>query len=179
MLDEKASMTTRQDTGTTSLAKSVHVADDTTVSYAYEHFDRKRQLRQLLLRSLLRWLITVVACVSIYGVLISYSSKYALLRSKKGEFNALIIALTITLGLNIASSFKANAIELQWWLLSLRRYSPREADLIMSSGHFTTMIKLGCITRHTIIRAFVTVFVALNIVRLRNRIPVLVNSVWC
>ncbi|KAJ3472008.1 hypothetical protein NLG97_g11369 [Lecanicillium saksenae] len=67
------------------------------------------------------------------------------------------------LGLNIASSLKANAIELQWWLLSLRRYKPREADLIMSSEQFTTMLQLGWTTRHTLIQIFVTVFVTMNI----------------
>ncbi|KAM3432162.1 hypothetical protein MY4824_006711 [Beauveria thailandica] len=131
--------------------------------YAYEHFDRRRQLRRLLTKSLARWLITVVLCAAIYGVLLGYSSHDALPQRKKLEFNTLVIALTISLGLNIASSLKANAVELQWWLLSLRRYKAREADLIMSSEHFTTMLQLGWTTRHTLIQIFVVVFVTMNI----------------
>ncbi|KAM3501467.1 hypothetical protein MY10362_005521 [Beauveria mimosiformis] len=137
---------------------------DSAVShYAYEHFDRRRQLRRLLTKSLARWLITVVLCAAIYGVLLGYSSHDALPQRKKLEFNTLVIALTISLGLNIASSLKANAVELQWWLLSLRRYKAREADLIMSSEHFTTMLQLGWTTRHTLIQIFVVVFVTMNI----------------
>ncbi|KAM3516106.1 hypothetical protein MY11210_000388 [Beauveria gryllotalpidicola] len=137
--------------------------DPAVSHYAYEHFDRGRQLRWLLAKSLARWLITVVLCASIYGVLLEYSAHDALPQRKKLEFNTLVIALTISLGLNIASSLKANAVELQWWLLSLRRYKPREADLIMSSEHFTTMLQLGWTTRHTLIQIFVVVFVTMNI----------------
>ncbi|OAA76942.1 hypothetical protein LEL_06626 [Akanthomyces lecanii RCEF 1005] len=159
--DDKASMVTaRQYTGDSGYSKS---SQESAVSYAYEHFHRGQQLRRLLLKSLVRWLITVVLCVSIYGVLLAYSSHDALPQRKKLEFNTLVIALTISLGLNIASSLKANAMELQWWLLSLRRYKPREADLIMSSEHFTTMLQLGWTTRHTLIQIFVTVFVTMNI----------------
>ncbi|OAA60717.1 hypothetical protein ISF_05756 [Cordyceps fumosorosea ARSEF 2679] len=134
-----------------------------TVAYTYERFDRRRQLQKLLLRSLARWLITVVLCASIYGVLISYSSHEALAQRRRLEFNTFVIALTIALGLNIASSLKANAVELQWWLLSLHHYGPREADLILSSGHFTVMLQLGWTTRRMLIWVFVTLFVTLNI----------------
>ncbi|TQW00690.1 hypothetical protein IF1G_00621 [Cordyceps javanica] len=150
----------RQDTGDSTVTRS---SQESAVSYAYERFDRGRQLRRLLLRSLTRWLITVVLCVSIYGVLLAYSAPDALPQRKKLEFNTFIIALTISVGLNIASSLKANAVELQWWLLSLRRYKPREADLIMSSEHFTTMLQLGWTTRYTLIQIFVIVFVTMNI----------------
>jgi len=41
--------------------------------------------------------------------------------AKKRQFNALITGLSICLGLNIASSLKAMAIELRWWILSRRK----------------------------------------------------------
>ncbi|KAJ6787789.1 hypothetical protein PWT90_01466 [Aphanocladium album] len=160
LAQEKNTVTVRQDSGDTAFTSS---SQESVVSYAYEHFHRGKQLRRLLAKSMVRWLITVVLCVSIYGVLLSYSSHDALPQRKKLEFNTLIIALTISLGLNIASSLKANAFELQWWLLSLRRYKPREADLIMSSEQFTTMLQLGWTTRHTLIQIFVTVFITMNI----------------
>ncbi|PMB67271.1 hypothetical protein BM221_006934 [Beauveria bassiana] len=156
--EQTSSTTERKPSPTTNSS-----LDSAVEHYAYEHFDRRRQLRQLLTKSLARWLITVVLCAAIYGVLLGYSSHDALPQRKKLEFNTLVIALTISLGLNIASSLKANAVELQWWLLSLRRYKPREADLIMSSEHFTTMLQLGWTTRHTLIQIFVVVFVTMNI----------------
>ncbi|OAR00173.1 hypothetical protein LLEC1_07417, partial [Akanthomyces lecanii] len=160
--DKEIMVTVRQDTGDSSYSES---SQKSAVSYVYERFHRGQQLRRLLIKSLSRWLITVVLSVSIYGVLLAYSSHDALPLRKKLEFNTLVIGLTISLGLNIASSLKANAMELQWWLLSLRRYKPREADLIMSSEQFTTMLQLGWTTRHTLIQIFVTVFVTMNIVR--------------
>lgn len=157
---EASAATTRQDTGD---SRSTGLSQASTVSYAYERFDRRSQLRRLLLRSLARWLVTVVLCASIYGVLLAYSAHDALPQRKKLEFNTLVIALTIALSLNITSSLKANAMDLQWWLLSLRRYKPREADLIMASEHFTTMLQLGWTTRHTLIQISVVVFVTMNI----------------
>lgn len=159
--DKVAVVTVRQDTAETS---TTTCSNESSTIYTYEEFRRGKQLRRLLLKSLIKWLITVALCVSIYGVLLAYSSHEALLWRKKKEFNTLIIALTIMLSLNITSALKSNAMELQWWLLSLRRYKPREADLIMSSEHFTTMLKLGWTTRHTLIQIFVAVFVTMNIV---------------
>ncbi|KAM3537956.1 hypothetical protein ARSEF1564_009119 [Beauveria bassiana] len=150
----------RQYTGDSDFGK---FSQESAILYVHEHFDRGQQLRRLLLKSLVRWLITVVLCVSIYGVLLVYSSHDALPQPKKLEFNTLVTALTISIGLNIASSLKAHTVELQWWLLSLRRYKPREADLIMSTRHFTTMLQLGWTTRHTLIQIFVMVFVTMNI----------------
>lgn len=159
--EKVAAVTVRQDTAETS---TTTCSNESSTIYTYEEFRRGKQLRRLLLNSLIKWFITVTLCVSIYGVLLAYSSHEALLWRKKREFNTLIIALTIMLSLNITSALKSNAMELQWWLLSLRRYKPREADLIMSSEHFTTMLKLGWTTRHTLIQIFVAVFVTMNIV---------------
>lgn len=94
--------------------------------YAYAHFDQARQLRRLCLRGLCNWLVTVAIVASIYGVLIHYSSREAMVKSKKHEFNALIAGLSILLGLNTANSFKGMLGDLRWWLLSLYEWSPRE-----------------------------------------------------
>lgn len=106
--------------------KPQHRPPSRSGSYRYEQFNRSKQLRKLCLTSLVRWLMTAALAASAYCVLWSYSSRAAMASTKKKEFNTLIIALSIALGLNIASSLKANVSELRWWLLSLRECAPRE-----------------------------------------------------
>jgi len=98
-------------------------------SYSYERFHQRKQFFKLLSHNLARWLVTAALCAAIYAILYSYSSRGAMLARKKKEFNTLIIALTIALGLNIAASLSANAGELRWWILSRRKYSPREVRI--------------------------------------------------
>lgn len=95
-------------------------------SFTYERLHKRRQLRKLLGACLTRWLMTMVLCASIYLVLWQYSSKTAMVTSKKKEFNALIVGLSILLSLNLASSLKHMAATLRWWLLSLKEWKPRE-----------------------------------------------------
>ncbi|GAB0137373.1 hypothetical protein EsDP_00005641 [Epichloe bromicola] len=99
-------------------------------SFTYERLHKRRQLRNLLGACLTRWLMTMVLCASIYLVLWQYSSKTAMVTSKKKEFNALIVGLSILLSLNLASSLKHMAATLRWWLLSLKEWKPREAAQI-------------------------------------------------
>lgn len=111
--------------------------------FAYERFDRAAQLRRVLLFSLARWLLTVALVCSIYALLWSFSSKPALTNDKKREFNALIIGLSICLGLNTASSIKAITGEVRWWLLSLGPWSPREVSCPpVTGGHGLTLASL-------------------------------------
>ncbi len=93
--------------------------------YSYERFHSRKQFFRLLSKNLARWLLTVALCAAIYAILYSYSIRVAFPARTKMEFNTLIIALTISLGLNIAASLSANAGELRWWILSRRKYSAR------------------------------------------------------
>lgn len=132
-------------------------------SLAYEHFNRGKQLRQMMVLALLRWAMTATLVSSIYGVLISYSQREAMPTRKKSEFNALVIGLSIALGLNIASSLKADVGRLRWWLLSLAEYDPRESDLILQSENLSRLVLLGIKSRRWSIHLFVAVFVILNV----------------
>jgi hypothetical protein len=95
-------------------------------THPYKPFNKKAQLAYLLLSSLSKWILTVVLCISIYSVLWSYSKRDAMPHGDKTTFNTLIIALTVALSLNIASSITHYVCQLRWWLLSLRQYTPRE-----------------------------------------------------
>lgn len=91
--------------------------------HKYQPFIRKKQLRKLLFLALARWLLTAAIVGSIYGVVVAYSSREAMKKKKKREFNAIIVALSIALSLNLVGSLKAMAGQLRWWALSLRDWS--------------------------------------------------------
>ncbi|PNY25139.1 Uncharacterized protein TCAP_04920 [Tolypocladium capitatum] len=143
--------------------KPTHRPASRSGSYMYERFNRGRQLRKLCLTSLVRWLVTAALAASIYCVLWSYSCREAMAGSKKKEFNALIIGLSLGLGLNIASALKANVGELRWWLLSLRESSPREADLVLQSYNLSRLVALGWVSRRVPVRMFVLLWLLLNV----------------
>lgn len=70
--------------------------------------------------------MTAVLVMGTYLVLWRYSREAAMISTKKKEFNTLIIALSIALGLNIASSMKHLVRELRWWVLSWYEWTPKE-----------------------------------------------------
>lgn len=72
--------------------------------------------------------MTAVLVVGAYLVLWQYSLKEAMVSKKKKEFNTLIIAISIALGLNIASSMKHMVRELRWWMLSWYEWTPKEVS---------------------------------------------------
>lgn len=97
-------------------------------SFSSEHFKRWSQFKRLLLACALRWAVTAVLVVGVYLVLWQYSLKEAMVSRKKKEFNTFIIALSIALGLNIASSMKHMVRELRWWVLSWYEWTPKEVS---------------------------------------------------
>ncbi|UNI16862.1 hypothetical protein JDV02_003259 [Purpureocillium takamizusanense] len=124
---------------------------------------RSTQHRRIILTALAKWLVTVTLAVSVYLVLWSYSSRIAMASDKKREFNVVMTGLSIGLGLSTASSLKAMVRELRWWLLSLRQYSSKEAELILNSEHLSCMIQLGWISRDWIVRSFVLFWLSINL----------------
>lgn len=132
-------------------------------SFTYERLHKRRQLRKLLGACLTRWLMTMVLCASIYLVLWQYSSKTAMVTSKKKEFNALIVGLSILLSLNLASSLKHMAATLRWWLLSLKEWKPREVDLVLQSENISRMVRLLSVSKRYSLRAYVIIWVAINV----------------
>ncbi|KAL7943322.1 hypothetical protein V8C42DRAFT_354146 [Trichoderma barbatum] len=132
-------------------------------SFSSEHFKRKNQFRRLLLACILRWAMTLLLVVGAYLVLWRYSLKQAMLSNKKKEFNTLIIAISIALGLNIASSMKHMVRELRWWVLSWYEWTPKEADCILQSENFSSLFMLGSVTRRHWVRVYVLFWVLINV----------------
>lgn len=131
--------------------------------FSAEHFKRKNQFKRLILACLVRWVMTVLLVVGAYLVLWRYSVKEAMLSNKKKEFNTLIIAISIALGLNIASSMKHMVRELRWWVLSWYEWTPREADCILQSENFSSLFTLGYVTHRHWVRVYVLFWVLINI----------------
>ncbi|KAM0253918.1 hypothetical protein ACHAQJ_007093 [Trichoderma viride] len=138
-------------------------SDGRSDSFSNEHFKRRNQFKRLLLACAVRWAMTVALVVGIYIVLWRYSRKAAMVSNKKKEFNTLIIALSIVLGLNIASSLKHLVRELRWWVLSWYEWTPREADCILQSENFSSLFQLGYVTRRHLVRIYVLFWVLVNV----------------
>ncbi|KAL7902930.1 hypothetical protein HDV64DRAFT_265986 [Trichoderma sp. TUCIM 5745] len=138
-------------------------SDGRTDSFSDEYFKRRNQLKRLLIACAFRWFMTAVLVMGTYLVLWRYSRKAAMISTKKKEFNTLIIALSIALGLNIASSLKHLVRELRWWVLSWYEWMPIEADYILQSENFSSLFQLGYVTRRQWVRVYVLFWVMINV----------------
>ncbi|KAG9253790.1 uncharacterized protein F5Z01DRAFT_129088 [Emericellopsis atlantica] len=131
--------------------------------FAPARFRSPRQLYKLLLYHFAGWLITAAIVGSFYGVLVHYSDKGVMLYKDKRVFNAVIIALSIMLSLNLESCLKAMTGDLRWWVLSLRDWTLPEADLILQSEHFSYLLKLFVVASHWILRIVIVSWILLHI----------------
>jgi hypothetical protein len=71
-----------------------------------------------------------VALISgLYGTFAMYQKHGIMGESAKMFYNTLVTGLSMTLGINIASSFKAIAVDVRWWILSRKKRSIEEVCL--------------------------------------------------
>ncbi|RSL47786.1 hypothetical protein CEP53_009786 [Fusarium sp. AF-6] len=114
----------------------------TSSRYTDKRFRHQKKLRKALIANLIRWLISAVFVIAIYVVLWHYSNKDVMSSETKREFNALIIGLSLGLGLSITFSLEAMAKEIRWWILSLREWPDREAELILKAKDLNRIVQL-------------------------------------
>lgn len=81
-------------------------------------FVRWKQLIRLLAWGFLRFLVTIALCGGLYAALWGYSSRPPMDDTEKRYFNFIITALSMALGMNLASTFKSVALNVRWWILS-------------------------------------------------------------
>lgn len=79
------------------------------------------QLRHILAVSSFRWLITALLCGAYVLVTIEWQKKIAQSEAQKKTFNAITVAISIALSLNIASAFKDMALNMRWPILAGRK----------------------------------------------------------
>ncbi|KAL2687705.1 hypothetical protein Neosp_005268 [[Neocosmospora] mangrovei] len=134
--------------------------------YKDKRFHHQKKLRKALTANLIRWLISAVFVIAIYVVLWHYSNKDVMSGETKREFNALIIGLSLGLGLSITFSLEAMAKEIRWWILSLRKWPDREAELILKAKDLNRIVQLTWVSRSWWIRVYAISFILLNIASL-------------
>jgi hypothetical protein len=96
-------------------------------------FIRRQQLRKLLFKGFLRFFITVTLTATLLWTIFGYAKKPVLVDGQKRIFNTLVTALSMSLGIAIASSFKEVAINIRWWVLSRRKRPLSEVSAIVPS----------------------------------------------
>lgn len=84
-----------------------------------------RNFKRALLPGLARCFISWLLIGGFYISLFEYEDRVLSPRAKS-QFDAITIALSIAFGLNVASALKAVALNLRWWVLSMKKRTSRE-----------------------------------------------------
>jgi hypothetical protein len=96
-------------------------------------FDRRAQFIRLASWGLLRFLVTLTLIFSLYGTIIGFVRHGLIGEVGKRVYNTLFTGLSMTLGIAIASSFKAIAVNLRWYILSRKKRPIEEVNTCPSS----------------------------------------------
>lgn len=113
-----------------------------STSKTVRHFDHRRQRRRLVTNSASQCGMTVMICIAIIAVLYGCSTIRALSQTQKHVFNALVTGLSLSLGLNLASSLRGYAMMMRWRLLAARYRTLQEFDLILNCGDQLKVLRL-------------------------------------
>ncbi|MCJ1377462.1 hypothetical protein MMC17_000557 [Xylographa soralifera] len=106
-------------------------------------FSPRKQLFGLLSFGLVRFIVSGVLVGGLYATLWLFEAKSVMNELQKKLFNTIITALSMALGINIASSFKNVAIDTRWFFLSRKKRPLKEIDMILSCNSLTTLSKLA------------------------------------
>ncbi|TVY47492.1 hypothetical protein LOCC1_G002250 [Lachnellula occidentalis] len=112
----------------------------TTSSFVPYKDNTGRQLRHILIGSSSRFLVTAALCAGYLISTVVWRNKGVQSEDQKRVYNTISTGISICLSLNIASSFKDMALNMRWPILSSKKRSLEEIDLIL---HADSMTKLG------------------------------------
>lgn len=135
-----------------------------------QDFHPPTQLIRLLVHGFRRWLLTAGLIGAMVGVIWNYSQFAVLSEQDKNTYNFLTIGLSLALGMAIASALKAMAVNFRWWVLSLKKRTPHEVDLILHIDSLTECVRLGFHTPSLSLACFL--WLILNIVRFADTLMV-------
>ena len=128
------------------------------------NFHPPSQLYELLFKGFIKWMITVTLCATMGGIMYYYSTHVTpMTDTDKQRYNFSVIALSLALGMNLASSLKEMAVDIRWWILSLDRRKLREVDLILHLDSLSEIFKLAFVAPRLAPACFS--WLLLNIVR--------------
>lgn len=110
-----------------------------------------RQLRHIFISSTSRWFITAALCG---GYILStriWQNKGSVDEGSKRVYNTITTAISIALGLNIASAFKDMALNMRWPILHARKRNLVELDLLLNCDSLTKLAKLALVTKRPVV----------------------------
>ncbi|KAH0611001.1 uncharacterized protein H6S33_011428 [Morchella sextelata] len=114
-----------------------------TQSHLARQHSAKKQFFHLLWKILLRWFATFVLSAGMLVTFYEFEKVMILDKSQKRWFNALSTGLYLTLGLNLAGSFKGMATIIRWKLLSRKSHSLEEVDFILGISSLIKVFRFG------------------------------------
>jgi hypothetical protein len=85
-----------------------------------------RQFRGIFLGMSTRWFVTAGLCAAFAVTTTQFKKKGAQSEDEKKLFNAVTTAISLCLGLNIASAFKDIALNMRWVILAQKKRSLKE-----------------------------------------------------
>lgn len=105
----------------TDASGSATCLDNSGLDILATKFDRHRQFVRLACRGLVRFLLTVTLVFTLYGTLKGYEHHGLIGKTGKRFYNTLVTGLSMALGISLASSFKAIALDFRWFILSRKK----------------------------------------------------------
>jgi len=109
----------------------------TSAPYDDVHFGHLRSKREssgrFLMFGLLRWAGTA-ALSGLYYLAIRLHQNRTLSQGQKSAFDAIIVGISIALGLNIAASLREIAIYMRWWFLGKKQIHIREVSNLVTKS---------------------------------------------
>ena len=99
-----------------------------TFESAYARIVPSDKRNQFILSGTLRWLVGAALGTLFYITLWLHQGRTLSLR-QKSVFDAIIVGISIALGLNFAASLREIAIYMRWWFFARKQIHIREASL--------------------------------------------------
>lgn len=112
-------------TGASGSATSL---DNSGLEILATKFDRYHQFVRLACRGLVRFLLTLTLVFTLYGTLKGYERHGLIGEAGKKMYNTLVTGLSMALGISLASSFKAIALDFRWFILSRKKRAIEEVN---------------------------------------------------
>jgi hypothetical protein len=122
---------------------------DTRSLLSAKHYDHHESRKFLLKTGAYRFMVTLGISVAIGLCLKAYegfSEPLIMSKIQVRYFNAIMLGMSLGLGLNLASSLKRYAVILRWYLLARRYVSLEVFDLILGLETLTKVAKLMIIS---------------------------------
>jgi hypothetical protein len=126
----------------TEASDSATSLDNSSLEIFGPKFDKHRQFVRLACRGFVRFLLTTTLVFALYGTLKGYEHHGLIGATGKKLYNTLVTGLSMALGISLASSFKAIALDLRWFILS-RKKRPIEEVNISSFLEEAVLTNLG------------------------------------